>query len=108
MWAHTSSKQPDASLRPSCLCLTCSQRQRCLHDTGYNVFGLRSDEVFIDLLTDSGTSAMSDVQWANMLNTPQSYAGGGPVGKTPSKGAGMRQTRHLKTSCHVKVQLRCG
>ena len=61
-----------------------SQREQKLKASGYNVFGLRSNEVFIDLLTDSGTSAMSDVQWANMMNTPQAYAGRNTIHQSPS------------------------
>ena len=74
---------------------TLEERKKLITSVDYNLFGLQSDDVLIDLLTDSGTSAMSSAQWSAIMQGDESYAG------SPSFGRFEKAVRNLMPFKHI-------
>jgi tryptophanase len=70
-------------------------REQALRKAGFNVFQLRADDVIIDLLTDSGTGAMSSEQWAGIMRGDESYAGASSFYRFQSRIQELTGFRHV-------------
>ena len=74
---------------------TQSEREGLIKAVNYNLFALHSDDVLIDLLTDSGTGAMSSAQWAALMNGDESYAGSPSFFKFESAVRNLMPFKHI-------------
>ncbi|MBN2731724.1 MAG: tryptophanase [Balneolaceae bacterium] len=74
---------------------TMQEREQVLREAGYNPFLLKANDVLIDLLTDSGTGAMSSKQWAGMIESDESYAGSSSFYKLESAVQDITGFKHL-------------
>jgi tyrosine phenol-lyase len=74
---------------------TREQREKIIKKAGYNLFMIDAEDIIIDLLTDSGTSAMSDLQWAGIMRGDESYAGARSYGNFYNKVFELTNFKHI-------------
>src|SRR5216684_6420688 len=92
---------------------TREQRERLLKEAGFNLFQIPAKEILIDLLTDSGTSAMSTAQWAAMMRGDESYAGSESFYRMESVARELTGFRHIipnpqgRAAERIRFQVMC-